>query len=102
MPLMRAAYRVTGASYQPTRRGRPVVVPNSKPRERSHSPSPSNSPGGKGPDPRGAVSRESKRFKPRYLLPTPMPAFGLKKKKKQQANIYTYDTTNEHIRQHQT
>jgi hypothetical protein len=32
MPLMRVAYRVTGASYQPTRRGRPVVVPNSKPR----------------------------------------------------------------------
>src|SRR3546814_16653566 len=51
MPLMRAAYRVTGASYQPTRRGRPVVVPNSKPRERSHSPCSSNSSVGKGPDP---------------------------------------------------
>ena len=29
-PLIRAAYRATGASNQPQRRGRPVVVPNSR------------------------------------------------------------------------
>src|SRR3954454_6284918 len=55
IPLTRVAYRVMGASYQPTRRGRPVVVPNSNPRERSHSPCSSNSSVGKGPAPTRVV-----------------------------------------------
>ena len=49
------AYRVMGASYQPTRRGRPVVVPNSKPRERRKSPFSSKSSVGKGPAPTRVV-----------------------------------------------
>ena len=40
-----------GASYQPQRRGRPVVVPNSPPTLRSRSPSASNSSVGNGPSP---------------------------------------------------
>ena len=43
MPLIRVAYRVMSASYQPVRRGRPVVVPNSKPIRRSRAPGPSGS-----------------------------------------------------------
>ena len=54
-PLMRAEYRATGASYQPVRRGRPVVVPNSKPRSRRNSPDSSNSSVGNGPAPTRVV-----------------------------------------------
>src|SRR5690625_1250298 len=50
-PLIRAAYRAIGASYQPQRRGRPVVVPNSPPLLRNRSPSSSWSSVGNGPSP---------------------------------------------------
>src|SRR4051794_28697281 len=50
-PLIRAAYRAIGASYQPHRRGRPVVVPYSCPISRSRSPSASVSSVGNGPSP---------------------------------------------------
>src|SRR3954468_5803410 len=54
-PLIRAVYRATGASYQPVRRGRPVVVPNSNPAARRNSPDSSNSSVGNGPDPTRVV-----------------------------------------------
>ena len=74
MPLMRVAYRVIGASYQPTRRGRPVVVPNSKPRERSHSPCSSNSSVGNGPDPTRVVyAFTMPTMRSRRFGPTPAP-----------------------------
>src|SRR6478735_7573018 len=74
MPLMRVAYRVIGASYQPTRRGRPVVVPNSKPRDRSHSPFSSKSSVGKGPEPTRVVyAFAMPTMRSRRLGPTPEP-----------------------------
>src|SRR5690554_2968295 len=51
-----------GASYQPQRRGRPVVVPNSAPFSRRNSPDSSNSSVGNGPDPTLVV----------YALTTPI------------------------------
>ena len=74
MPLIRVAYRVMGASYQPTRRGRPVVVPNSNPRERSHSPCSSKSSVGKGPEPTRVVyAFTMPTIRSRRLGPTPEP-----------------------------
>src|SRR4051812_40320800 len=52
------------ASYQPQRRGRPVVVPNSAPTSRSRSPHSSSSSVGNGPDPTRVV----------YALTTPTTA----------------------------
>ena len=52
---MRAAYRAIGASYQPQRRERPVVVPNSPPILLNFSPSSSKSSVGNGPDPTRVV-----------------------------------------------
>src|SRR5579862_531533 len=54
-PLTRAAYRAITASYQPQRRGRPVVVPNSPPTLRSRSPIASRSSVGNGPSPTRVV-----------------------------------------------
>src|SRR6476469_7571858 len=47
------AYRAETASNQPTRRGRPVVVPTSRPRDAIPAPTPSSSRSsvGNGPDP---------------------------------------------------
>src|SRR6478735_6269920 len=74
MPLIRVAYRVIGASYQPTRRGRPVVVPNSNPRERRYSPFSSNSSVGNGPDPTRVVyALTMPTIRSRRLGPTPEP-----------------------------
>src|SRR6201995_3343842 len=54
-PLIREAYRAITASYQPQRRGRPVVVPNSAPTLRSRSPMSSSSSVGNGPSPTRVV-----------------------------------------------
>src|SRR5438067_8681456 len=50
-PLTRTAYRTTAPSNQPTRRARPVTVPNSWPRSRIRSPTSSVSSVGNGPYP---------------------------------------------------
>src|SRR5512133_878553 len=52
---MRPEYRATTASYQPQRRGRPVVTPYSPPVLRSHSPVASSSSVGNGPSPTRVV-----------------------------------------------
>src|SRR4051794_3916843 len=54
-PLIRTAKRAATASYQPHRRGRPVVVPNSTPTSRSRSPYSSCNSVGNGPDPTRVV-----------------------------------------------
>src|SRR3954471_19598580 len=54
-PLIRAEYREITESYQPQRRGRPVVVPYSPPTSRSRSPSASSSSVGNGPSPTRGV-----------------------------------------------
>ncbi len=54
-PFTRAAYRAITASYQPVRRDRPVVTPNSPPSERSRSPTSSSSSVGNGPEPTRVV-----------------------------------------------
>src|SRR5699024_5314043 len=51
IPLTRLEWRTTTESNQPTRRGRPVVVPYSRPTSRMWWPSSSNSSVGKGPSP---------------------------------------------------
>src|SRR5512134_405185 len=63
-PFRRAAYRTTGASNQPQRRGRPVVEPYSFPRSRMSCPSSSNSSVGNGPPPTRVA----------YALETPVTA----------------------------
>src|SRR5579884_724800 len=55
MPLVATAYLATAASNQPTRRGRPVVVPYSLPTSRIRSPSASVSSVGNGPYPTRVV-----------------------------------------------
>src|SRR5947208_58355 len=62
MPFTRTAYRPTTASNQPTRRGRPVVVPNSTPTFARCVPLSSNSSVGNGPAPTRVV----------YALMTPI------------------------------
>ena len=54
-PLTRAAYRPMTASNQPQRRGRPVVVPYSRPILRRYSPAASCSSVGNGPSPTRVV-----------------------------------------------
>src|SRR3954467_14587503 len=71
-PLMRAAYRAMGASYQPQRRGRPVVVPNSKPLARRNSPDASKSSVGNGPAPTRVVYAFTMPMT-RSILPGPIP-----------------------------
>ncbi len=54
-PARRTDVRATTASNQPTRRGRPVTVPNSFPRVRIASPTSSWSSDGNGPEPTRVV-----------------------------------------------
>src|ERR1017187_10967753 len=51
MPDKRMVRRKAGKSSQPQRRGRPVVLPNSRPTSRKRSPDLSRSSGGNGPLP---------------------------------------------------
>src|SRR5699024_516902 len=62
IPLTRTDCRNTTESNQPTRRGRPVVVPYSRPTSRIWSPSSSNNSVGNGPSPTREV----------YALHTPI------------------------------
>src|SRR5215468_5422309 len=55
MPLTRTEYRPTGASNQPQRRSRPVVVPYSCPTLRKCAPLSSNNSVGNGPAPTRVV-----------------------------------------------
>src|SRR5512143_1364831 len=72
--LRRLAYRTTGASNQPHRRGRPVVDPYSFPRSRIFCPSSSNSSVGNGPPPtRVAYAFDTPMTPPIFVGPTPDP-----------------------------